>query len=160
MLGLGAWIVGQGWKQGGQQDGAPADPLARKVAKAAPRLVQHAAARVRKRARQLDLQHPEGLHKVRIAAKKERYAREFFEALSHGKREVRRHDLLTGMQDELGLLNDSVVARALVAQLRERVPQELALLGFIEGVLAARAAASLPIAGKHVRRKLRARAAF
>jgi hypothetical protein len=53
-----------------------------------------------------------------------------------------------------------VVARALVAQLRERVPQELALLGFIEGVLAARAAASLPIAGKHVRRKLRARAAF
>jgi CHAD domain-containing protein len=130
------------------------------VAKAAPRLVQHAAARVRKRARQLDLQHPEGLHKVRIAAKKERYAREFFEALSHGKREVRRHDLLTGMQDELGLLNDSVVARALVAQLRERVPQELALLGFIEGVLAARAAASLPIAGKHVRRKLRARAAF
>jgi CHAD domain-containing protein len=160
MLGLGAWIVGQGWKQGGQQDGAPADPLARNVAKAAPRLVQHAAARVRKRARQLDLQYPEGLHKVRIAAKKERYAREFFEALSHGKREVRRHDLLTGMQDELGLLNDSVVARALVAQLRERVPQELALLGFIEGVLAARAAASLPIAGKHVRRKLRARAAF
>jgi inorganic triphosphatase YgiF len=164
MLGLGAWIAGQGWKQGGkqngQQDGAPADPLARKVAKAAPQLVQHAAARVRKRARQLDLQHAEGLHKVRIAAKKERYAREFFEALSHGKKEARRHDMLTGMQDELGLLNDSVVARKLVGELRERVPQELALLGFIEGVLAARAAASLPLAGKHVRRKLRARAAF
>jgi inorganic triphosphatase YgiF len=164
MLGLGAWIAGQGWKQGGKQGGqpgsVPADPLARKVAKAAPQLVQHAAARVRKRARQLDLKQPEGLHKVRIAAKKERYAREFFEALSHGKKEARRHDLLTGMQDELGLLNDSVVAGKLVAQLRERVPQELALLGFIEGVLAARAAASLPLAGKHVRRKLRARAAF
>jgi len=156
MLGLGAWIAGQGWQQAGQ----PAPELAQKVGKTAPGLVRHAAARVRKRARGIDLQHPDTLHKVRIAAKKERYAREFFAALSHGKKEVRRHDMLTGMQDELGLLNDSVVARELVGQLRERVPQELALLGFIEGVLAARAFEALPRAGKHVRRKLRARAAF
>jgi triphosphatase len=153
MLGLGAWIAG-----------APLDALEQKVSKTAPGLVRHAAARVRKRARGADLQHPESLHKVRIAAKKERYAREFFEALTHGKtagkKEARRHELLSGMQDELGLLNDGVVARALVGQLRERVPQELALLGFIEGVLAARALDALPRAGKHVRRKLRARAAF
>jgi len=165
MLGLGAWIAGQGWKQGGRRADsrageAPADALEQKVGKAAPRLVQHAAARVRKRARVIDLKHPETLHKVRIAAKKERYAREFFEALSHGGKEVRRHDLLSDMQDELGLLNDGVVARTLVAQLRERVPQEIALLGFIEGVLAERAAENLPRAGKHVRRKLRARAGF
>jgi inorganic triphosphatase YgiF len=165
MLGLAAWIVGQGWKQAGSAPAdaaaaAPKDVLAQRAAKAAPRLVRHAAARVRKRARGLDLQHPETLHRVRIAAKKERYAREFFEALSHGKKEVRRHDMLSGMQDELGLLNDGVVARALVGQLRERVPQELALLGFIEGVLAARAAEGLPRAGKRVRRKLRARAGF
>jgi triphosphatase len=149
MLGLGAWITGQ-----------PAAALERKVGKTAPRLVQHAAARVRKRARGYDLKQPDSLHKVRIAAKKERYAREFFESLSHGKKEVRRHELLTGMQDELGLLNDGVVARGLVAQLRERVPQELALLGFIEGVLVARALEALPRAGKRVRRKLRTRAAF
>jgi inorganic triphosphatase YgiF len=165
MLGLGAWIAGEGWKQADSRPAdapanVPVNALEQKVAKAAPRLVQHAAARVRKRARGVDLQHPETLHRVRIAAKKERYAREFFEALSHGKKEVRRHDMLTGMQDELGLLNDGVVARGLVAQLRERVPQELALLGFIEGVLAERAADTLPRAGKHVRRKLRARAAF
>jgi CHAD domain-containing protein len=156
MLGLGEWIAGQGWKQ----EGPPAAELAQKVTRTAPGLVRHAAARVRKRARSVDLQHPETLHKVRIAAKKERYAREFFEALSHGKKETRRHDMLSGMQDELGLLNDSVVARELVGQLRERVPQELALLGFIEGVLAARAVEGLPRAGKQVRRKLRARAAF
>jgi inorganic triphosphatase YgiF len=160
MLGLGAWIAGQGWRQSGKQDGESAAALARKVSKTAPRLVQHAAARVRKRARGYDLKQPESLHKVRIAAKKERYAREFFESLSHGKKEVRRHDLLSGMQDELGLLNDGVVARGLVAQLRERVPQELALLGFIEGVLAARALEALPRAGKRVRRKLRTRAPF
>jgi inorganic triphosphatase YgiF len=156
MLGLGAWIAGQGWRA----EGPPVGALEQKVGKTAPRLVQHAAARVRKRARDVDLRHPISLHRVRIAAKKERYAREFFEALSHGKKEARRHDMLSDMQDELGLLNDGVVARALVGQLRERVPQELALLGFIEGVLAARALDALPRAGKHVRRKLRARAAF
>jgi CHAD domain-containing protein len=134
--------------------------LEQKVGKTAPRLVQHAAARVRKRARDVDLQQPVSLHRVRIAAKKERYAREFFEAFSHGKKEARRHDMLAGMQDELGVLNDGVVARGLIGQLRERVPQELALLGFIEGVLAARALDALPRAGKHVRRKLRSRAAF
>jgi triphosphatase len=56
-----------------------------------------------------------------------------------------------------GLLNDGVVARGLVGQLRERVPQELALLGFIEGVLAERALDALPRAGKRVRSKLRVR---
>jgi len=160
MLGLGAWIAGQGWRA----EGPPAAGLEQKVGKTAPGLVRHAAARVRKRARGVDLQHPETLHRVRIAAKKERYAREFFEALTHGKtagkKEARRHDMLTGMQDELGLLNDGVVARELIGQLRERVPQELALLGFIEGVLAERAVDTLPRAGKHVRRKLRAKAGF
>ena len=156
MLALGAWIAGEGWRQAG----LPSEPLAQKVAKAAPQLVQHAAARVRKRARAYDLHRPECLHKVRIAAKKERYAREFFDALSHGKKAGRRHDLLTGMQDELGLLNDSFTARELVAQLRERVPQEVALLGFIEGVLAERAARALPQARRHVKSKLRERAAF
>jgi CHAD domain-containing protein len=106
------------------------------------------------------LHRPECLHKVRIAAKKERYAREFFEALSHGKLEKRRHDLLIGMQDELGDLNDSFVARELIAQLREIVPQELALLGFIEGVLAERAAQALPRARGHVKRSLRDKAGF
>jgi inorganic triphosphatase YgiF len=156
MLALGAWIAGAGWRQAG----AAPEALAQKVAKAAPQLVQHAAARVRKRARGHDLARPEDLHKVRIAAKKERYAREFFSALCDGKKAARRHDLLAGMQDELGTLNDSVIARALVAQLRERVPQEATLLGFIEGVLAERAAQALPQARRHVKRRLRERASF
>jgi inorganic triphosphatase YgiF len=156
MLALGGWIAGRGW----QRPDTPSGPLEQKVGKAAPQLVRHAAARVRKRARRFDLYRPECLHKVRIAAKKERYAREFFAALSEGKAPKRRHDLLTGMQDELGELNDSFTARGLIAQLRERVPQELALLGFIEGVLAERAAQALPRARRHVKRKLRDEAAF
>jgi inorganic triphosphatase YgiF len=151
MLALGAWIAGEGWRQAG----LPSETLMQKVRKAAPQLVQHAAARVRKRARGFDLHRPECLHKVRIAAKKERYAHEFFAALAHGKKASRRHELLAAMQDELGTLNDSFVARELVAQLRERVPQEVLLLGFIDGVLAERAARALPRTRRHVKGRLR-----
>jgi inorganic triphosphatase YgiF len=155
MLALGGWIARHGWQQAGVP--LPADPLDKQVRKAAPRLVSHASARVRKRARKLDLQRPECLHKVRIAAKKERYAREFFAALDHGKAARRRHALLAAVQDELGELNDSFVARALLDQLRQRVPQEETLLGFIEGVLAVRALDALPRARRRVRRQLRSR---
>jgi triphosphatase len=160
MLALGGWIAGKGWRQGVPSEALPADPLEQKVSKAAPQLVQHAAARVRKRARTYDLTRPEFLHKVRIAAKKERYAREFFAALGHDKKAGKRHDLLSGMQDELGEINDSHVARELVVQLRERVPQELALLGFIEGVLAERALDAMPRARRHVKQRLRDKAGF
>jgi inorganic triphosphatase YgiF len=156
MLALGGWIAGKGW----QSTTLPSDPLEQKIAKAAPELVQHAAARVRKRARGYDLKRPECLHKVRIAAKKERYAREFFVALSHDRKATRRHDLLSGMQDELGGINDAFVARTLVAQLRDRVPQEAGLLGFIEGVLAERALDAMPRARRHVKGRLRDRARF
>jgi inorganic triphosphatase YgiF len=172
MLGLGGWIAGKGWQQAAQEQGqaggqerdqergAAQDALAQKVRKAAPQLVQHASARVRKRARTYDLTRPESLHKVRIAAKKERYAREFFAALDHGKRASRRHDLLSDMQDELGEINDAFVARELLGQLRDRVPQELELLGFIEGVLATRALDAVPRARRHVKQRLRDKAGF
>ena len=156
MLALGGWIAGKGW----QHTSLPADPLEQKIAKAAPKLVQHAAARVRKRARGYDLKRPECLHKVRIAAKKERYAREFFAALSHDRKATKRHDLLSGMQDELGGINDAFVARELVAQLRDRVPQEAGLLGFIDGVLAERALDAMPRARRHVKGRLRDKARF
>jgi inorganic triphosphatase YgiF len=156
LLALGGWIAGKGW----QHTALPADPLEQKVAKAAPKLVQHAAARVRKRARGYDLKRPECLHKVRIAAKKERYAREFFAALSHDRKATRRHDLLSGMQDELGEINDAFVARELVAQLRDWVPQEAGLLGFIEGVLAERARDAMPRVRRHVKSRLRDRTRF
>jgi len=156
LLALGGWIAGKGW----QHTILPADAIEQKVAKAAPRLVQDACARVRKRARGYDLKRPECLHEVRIAAKKERYAREFFAALSHDRKAKKRHDLLSGMQDELGEINDAFVARALIAQLRDRVPQEAGLLGFIEGVLAARTLDAMPRARRHVKHRLRDRARF
>jgi CHAD domain-containing protein len=64
------------------------------------------------------------------------------------------------MQDELGEINDAFVARTLVAQLRDRVPQEAGLLGFIEGVLAERALDAMPRARRHVKNRLRDKARF
>jgi triphosphatase len=40
------------------------------------------------------------------------------------------------------------------------VPQEVALLGFIEGVLAARALEAMPRARRHVKSRLREKAGF
>jgi hypothetical protein len=44
--------------------------------------------------------------------------------------------------------------------LRDKVPQEAGLLGFIDGVLAARAEDAMPRVRRHVKRRLRTRARF
>ncbi|WP_348642292.1 inorganic triphosphatase [Mesorhizobium sp. B2-4-14] len=60
-------------------------------------------------------------HKVRIAAKKLRYAAEFFEPLYNSKAEVKRHrrfiEAMKSLQDQLGNLNDIATAPDLLAAL-------------------------------------------
>ncbi|TPI13107.1 inorganic triphosphatase [Mesorhizobium sp. B4-1-3] len=60
-------------------------------------------------------------HKVRIAAKKLRYAAEFFEPLYNSKAEAKRHrrfiDAMKGLQDQLGSLNDIATAPDMLASL-------------------------------------------
>ncbi|MBZ9795474.1 inorganic triphosphatase [Mesorhizobium sp. ES1-4] len=60
-------------------------------------------------------------HKVRIAAKKLRYAAEFFEPLYNSKAEAKRHrrfiDAMKGLQDQLGNLNDIATAPDMLAAL-------------------------------------------
>ncbi|TPJ37208.1 inorganic triphosphatase [Mesorhizobium sp. B2-8-3] len=60
-------------------------------------------------------------HKVRIAAKKLRYAAEFFEPLYNNKAEAKRHrrfiDAMKGLQDQLGNLNDIATAPDMLAAL-------------------------------------------
>jgi triphosphatase len=152
ILSLAGWIAGKGW-----QIGEAHAQLGRKTAKAAPQLVRKAATRLRKRARSYDLKLPECMHKVRIAAKKERYAREFFASLDDARKNEKRRDLLTHLQDELGEINDTFVARGLIGELRQRVPQEETLLGFIDGVLTEKALQALPRARKHIKQRLRAK---
>jgi len=56
-------------------------------------------------------------HALRIAAKKLRYAAEFFSGLYPGKPTRRYIQALSHLQDELGMLNDQVVAGRLLAQI-------------------------------------------
>jgi triphosphatase len=70
---------------------------------------------VRKRGRRLQRLDPERRHKLRIRAKRLRYALEFFSGLYGGdKDQARLQDMLKalkGLQDGLGVLNDVEVAR-------------------------------------------------
>ncbi|WP_342210991.1 inorganic triphosphatase [Mesorhizobium delmotii] len=63
----------------------------------------------------------ESRHKVRIAAKKLRYAAEFFEPLYNNKTEAKRHrrfiKALKDLQDQLGSLNDIATAPDMLAAL-------------------------------------------
>lgn len=154
MLALGGWIAQKGW----QPVSGDNRVLEKRIGTAAPKLVRHAAARLRKRARTSDLRQPACLHKVRIAAKKERYAREFFAALTPDKKAKRRRDELAKIQDQLGHVNDTVVARGLVKELHERVPQESRLLGFIEGALAIKGSDAISAARQHLKGSVRSEA--
>ncbi|KUM25380.1 hypothetical protein AU467_04340 [Mesorhizobium loti] len=60
-------------------------------------------------------------HKVRIAAKKLRYAAEFFEPLFKSKAQAKRHrrfiEAMKDLQDQLGSLNDVATAPDMLAAL-------------------------------------------
>jgi CHAD domain-containing protein len=69
--------------------------------------------RVRKRGRHFaNLASPE-LHRLRIAAKKLRYATEFFAPLRDGRNARDYQDTLARLQDELGSYNDAVKVTSL-----------------------------------------------
>ncbi len=80
---------------------------------------------VKKRGRHLDRLSPEERHRVRIAAKKLRYGAEFFATLYPGRKAARRHaafgKALSGLQDQLGALNDIATAHDVV---RDEVVRE------------------------------------
>lgn len=146
MLAFGEWLAGRAWQAGAKRGSL----LARPVRRGARELVRHASARLRKRVRQLDLRDPACLHMVRIAAKKERYAREFFAAVR--KDDSARLQWLTRMQNELGELNDAAIAHGLLEQLKQHAPHAMAALAYMEGVLAGRLESAQPRARKRVRK--------
>jgi len=76
----------------------------------APRRLRRTYRQLRKRARRIDDHAPATeLHKVRIRAKRLRYAAEFFE-VAYGKPAQRLAELLVTLQDRLGDLQDGVVS--------------------------------------------------
>ncbi|TXS90760.1 CHAD domain-containing protein [Parahaliea maris] len=79
-------------------------------------------------ARPLSRMSEEERHTLRKVGKKARYATEFFAGLWQGVTVTRYLDLLEKLQDALGIANDAVVARQLLASLTpSRVPAAVVL---------------------------------
>lgn len=112
----------------------------------AAKALDHFRRRVKKRGRDLEALDEEARHEVRKAAKRLRYAADFFASLYEKKRERRRRKkfiaTLTALQDALGALNDIASARDILHYLGlGEDPDASALLGADEAADALEAAA-------------------
>ncbi|MGV7208850.1 CHAD domain-containing protein [Oxalobacteraceae bacterium A2-2] len=92
--------------------------------------------RLFKRARRARHGDEQDVHRLRIAAKRARYALEFFQPLYRAKAARRYLKTLAGLQDALGLHNDLAVAGGLLRELAQRQPQAAADIGYARGYLA------------------------
>lgn len=127
------------------------------IRKFAAKLLRRRVRNVRREAENLERLSDRARHKLRIKAKKLRYAAEFFEALFPGKRRRKRLAKLVkhaqAIQDALGSLNDYLAHRkmamdaALGAPLRDRRAR-----AFASGILVGREdQATRPLAGGAVK---------
>lgn len=120
ILQLNGWFHGRGWRDG---DDLPKDsPLARRAHAAMTPLLHKAQRRLHTRIGALDENDPAARHRVRIAAKKARYAAEFFHDLLPAGPVKKYVRALSALQDKLGLLNDLAVGGTLLAELETRAP--------------------------------------
>lgn len=98
-------------------DGTPAVAGAEDARRYAARLIEQRSRRLEKAARHLADGGVEERHAIRIAAKKLRYATEFFATLFPSKRARVYRKALAVLQDELGAFNDAAVAPRVAAAL-------------------------------------------
>jgi triphosphatase len=138
MLNLTRWVQAMGWRDDQATMAASAEQLAAPVTGFARAILKRDQRRLRQRAAKLSEATPADRHAVRIAAKKTRYAAEFFSSLFAPKRVQPYIKALTGLQDELGYLNDAVVAHRLLSAMPSSQPELAANVGFVQGFLAAR----------------------
>jgi inorganic triphosphatase YgiF len=133
----------------GDAGAAPAAPGGRAATFAADLLARRHRKLLRLGA---DLMHAsnEERHAARIAAKRLRYAAEFFAPLFAGKRARTYLETLASVQDVLGRLNDAVTAASLAGELAGSADHASA--GAVRGWVAAQAAAIEPMLAKAWRR--------
>lgn len=111
------------WLSCGRWRSEPGDPaaLAEPVSAFAGAALGTARRRLVRAGRHFASLEGRRLHKVRIKAKKARYAAEFFASLWNGPNADRRHKAwlrqIEALQDSLGELNDLATGRALLAEL-------------------------------------------
>lgn len=112
ILKLGGWLSRAPWRTA-----ATAVELDQPAAVFAAAVLARRHRQVRRRGRRLAALTAVQRHALRIAAKKLRYAAEFFSVLYPGKSARRYVRALSLLQDELGALNDQAVAGRLLAEI-------------------------------------------
>lgn len=139
MLELNGWLYGRQWRVKGALPRK--SPLADRVIKASSPLLRKAEKRLAKRIDGLDIADAQARHRTRIAAKKARYAAEFFQELlpqKHARPYVKH---LSKLQDRLGLLNDMAVAENLLDKFNGGNAQVSRQAAYARGYLAAASSA-------------------
>ncbi|UQV45235.1 CYTH and CHAD domain-containing protein [Janthinobacterium lividum] len=145
MLGLQRWLQARAWR-----DSCSVRQVRRLDASICPfarATLRKDQRRLVKRGKRLLHATPQQRHRVRIAAKKTRYATEFFASLFVARAVQPYVGRLSALQDELGWLNDVQVADRLLQQLPDAQADQSAQDGlrqhaaFVRGYLAARAQA-------------------
>ena len=138
VLKLTLWVESMGWRSG-RTDDERAD-CERRVSTFANATLASRHKKLLKRGRGLAELDDETRHRARIAAKKVRYATEFFSTLF--PRQAVKHYIaaLSKLQDDLGWRNDIVVADGLLQSLVQSKPDTASGAGFARGYLASRAA--------------------
>ncbi|MCW8084761.1 CYTH and CHAD domain-containing protein [Sabulicella glaciei] len=111
------------------------------LAPLAARLLRKRWRRLKRAGMQMEELDAEGLHEMRLDAKRLRYAAEPFAALFPGRGAKRFNRRLSALQDALGLANDAAVARDLAASLAGRGAGSFAI-GTVTGYAAGRAEGS------------------
>jgi CHAD domain-containing protein len=117
IAGLESWIEQRGWRAG--LSGKARMRLKMHVTEFAGALLDKESQRLLKRGNKLKGASVRDRHRVRIAAKRTRYATEFFASLYPRKRVRPYVQALSTLQDYLGWLNDAAVAERLLGELSD-----------------------------------------
>ena len=136
MLGVVAWSQSSRWRESSEDSTrrALAAPLDKRAAKVIAKLHK----KLLESGKRLENGSPEDRHRVRIAAKKARYATEFFQRLRPAGRVKRYIKRLTALQDAIGSLNDATVADKLLRQIESAHPELAHSTAFARGFLSCR----------------------
>ncbi len=136
MVALLEWIECRGWHHG--LDAAASDKLQRPLGRFARKAVARGQQRIARRGRHADPRDNPRMHRLRIACKRQRYAVEFFQNVERGGRARRYIRQLAGLQDMIGAHVDVAVARRLVGEMRQELPQLAEAAALASGFLACR----------------------
>jgi len=142
MAAMQAWRDRRGWRD--MLSAARQASLQARVDEIAATILTKAHKRMVRRGRKLKQGGPAERHRLRIAAKRTRYASEFFASL-FARRRVRPYvAALARLQDELGALNDADVASRLLTELPGNDGTLAADVHFARGYLYLRAEHAVP----------------